>query len=77
MTATPTASIWIWLAPALSALFLYGVGQGLVKKWIAEVPPARFCLYFVLAKAPTIIQTGVTYIRGGILTSSGAKYFFL
>ncbi|MGK5083549.1 DMT family transporter [Bdellovibrionota bacterium FG-1] len=42
---------WVWLTPALMALFLYGIGQGLVKKWIAEVPPARFCLYFVVAKA--------------------------
>ena len=40
----------IWLVPTLTALFLYGVGQGLVKKYIAEVPPARFCLYFVVAK---------------------------
>ncbi|MBI4061352.1 MAG: DMT family transporter [Elusimicrobia bacterium] len=44
-------SPWVWLTPAFAALFLYGVGQGLVKKWIAEVPPARFCLYFVAAKA--------------------------
>jgi drug/metabolite transporter (DMT)-like permease len=29
----------------------YGIGQGLVKKWISEVPPARFCLYFVVAKS--------------------------
>jgi drug/metabolite transporter (DMT)-like permease len=42
---------WIWLTPALMALFSYGIGQGLVKKWISEVPPARFCLYFVVAKA--------------------------
>jgi drug/metabolite transporter (DMT)-like permease len=41
----------IWLTPALLALFLYGIGQGLVKQWIAEVPPARYCLYFILAKA--------------------------
>jgi drug/metabolite transporter (DMT)-like permease len=40
----------IWLVPTLTALLLYGVGQGLVKKYIAEVPPARFCLYFVVAK---------------------------
>ena len=45
------APLVVWLAPSLLALLLYGVGQGLVKKWIAEVPPARFCLYFVLAKA--------------------------
>lgn len=42
--------IFLWLAPALAALFLYGIGQGLVKKYIAEAPPARFCLYFVVAK---------------------------
>ncbi len=48
----PTASpLLAWLTPALLTLFLYGIGQGLVKKWIGEVAPARFCLYFVLAKA--------------------------
>ena len=40
----------IWLVPTLVSLFLYGIGQGLVKKYISEVPPARFCLYFVVAK---------------------------
>jgi drug/metabolite transporter (DMT)-like permease len=40
----------IWLVPTLVALLLYGLGQGLVKKYIAEVAPARFCLYFVAAK---------------------------
>jgi drug/metabolite transporter (DMT)-like permease len=44
------ASVWVWFTPALGALFLYGLGQGFVKKYIAEVPPARFCLYFVFAK---------------------------
>ena len=39
----------VWLTPALAALLLYGIGQGLVKKWIGEVSPARFCLYYVLA----------------------------
>ena len=41
----------IWLTPTLIALLLWGLGQGFVKKWISEVPPARFCLYFVVAKA--------------------------
>ncbi len=41
----------IWLIPSIITLFLYGVGQGLVKMWISEVPPARFCLYFVVAKS--------------------------
>lgn len=52
--AIPTqteVSVLIWLVPSLITLFLYGVGQGLVKMWISEVPPARFCLYFVVAKA--------------------------
>jgi drug/metabolite transporter (DMT)-like permease len=40
-----------WLIPSLASLLLYGLGQGLVKKNISEVPPARFCLYFVVAKA--------------------------
>src|SRR5881296_3558863 len=40
----------IWLIPTVVSLFLYGLGQGLVKKYIAEVPPARFCLYFIAAR---------------------------
>jgi len=46
----------IWLTPTLMALILWGLGQGFVKKWISEVPPARFCLYFVVAKA--IVNVG-------------------
>src|SRR5579872_7009720 len=49
MSATPDTALLVWLTPSLIALFLYGIGQGLVKKYIGEVPPARFCLYFVLA----------------------------
>jgi len=48
--------LYVWLTPALIALVLYGLGQGLVKKWIGEVPPARFCLYYVLAT--TIVNLG-------------------
>src|SRR5687768_9934937 len=44
-------NVLIWLVPAVVALVLYGLGQGLVKKYIADVPPARFCLFFVVAKA--------------------------
>lgn len=46
-----SSPLLIWLIPSLVALVLYGIGQGLVKQWISEVPPARFCLYFVVAKA--------------------------
>lgn len=46
----------IWLTPAITALFLYGIAQGLVKKYIADVSPARFCLFFVAAK--TLVNIG-------------------
>ncbi|MBI5211359.1 MAG: DMT family transporter [Elusimicrobia bacterium] len=55
-------SPWVWLTPSLAALFLYGIGQGLVKKWISEVPPARFCLYFVAAKA--VVNLGFFFTNG-------------
>ncbi len=41
-SATTTAPLLLWLTPALLALLLYGLGQGFVKMWITEVPPARF-----------------------------------
>ncbi len=40
-----------WLTPTLAAMFLWGVAQGLVKKYIGEVPPARFCLFYAFANA--------------------------
>ena len=51
MTSAPTTATLLWLIPALLALLLYGLGQGFVKMWIGEVPPARFCLYFACARA--------------------------
>jgi drug/metabolite transporter (DMT)-like permease len=42
--------VFSWLAPSLVAVLLYGVGQGLIKKWIVEVLPARFCIYLMLAR---------------------------
>ena len=58
MTATGPAAapLLLWLTPALLALLLYGLGQGFVKMWITEVPPARFCLYFAAARA--LVMTG-------------------
>ena len=51
INTSTTAPLLLWLAPALLAVLLYGLGQGFVKKWIGEVPPARFCLYFACARA--------------------------
>ena len=56
MTAPTTAvPLLLWLTPALLALLLYGLGQGFVKMWILEVPPARFCLYFACARAVVMV----------------------
>jgi len=41
----------IWLIPSFVTLLLYGLGQGLVKKWSTDVSPARFCLFLILARA--------------------------
>jgi hypothetical protein len=63
MTSSPNAApLLMWLTPALLALLLYGLGQGFVKMWITEVPPARFVnerdrLYrYVLCRAVKICQ---------------------
>jgi drug/metabolite transporter (DMT)-like permease len=45
------AGTLVWLAPTLAATFAWGIAQGLVKKYIGEVPPARFCLYYAVANA--------------------------
>ena len=70
----------VWLTPTLLALTFWGLGQGFVKKWISEVPPARFCLYFVAAKAlvnigyfltqqhpPPFAPEGRSFLWAGIL----------
>jgi transporter family protein len=54
--------IWVWLLPALGAFFIYGIGQGFVKKWADDVPPAQFCFYLVLAKA--VVNLGFFYFGG-------------
>src|SRR5687767_1206759 len=40
-----------WLIPTLAGLFFWGIAQGLVKKYIEGVSPARFCLYYAVANA--------------------------
>jgi drug/metabolite transporter (DMT)-like permease len=46
-----SSDTFVWLAPTLGAMFAWGIAQGLVKKYIGEVPPARFCLYYAFANA--------------------------
>jgi drug/metabolite transporter (DMT)-like permease len=78
MAPTPNAAplLW-WLTPALTALFLYGIGQGLVKKWIGEVPPARFCLYFVLARALVNLSFFATQTHPPLAAADGHAFLAL
>jgi drug/metabolite transporter (DMT)-like permease len=45
------AEALVWLTPTLGAMLTWGLAQGLVKKYIGEVPPARFCLFYAFANA--------------------------
>jgi transporter family protein len=64
----------VWLTPTLVALLLWGLGQGFVKKWISEVPPARFCLYFVVAKALVNIGYFVTQPHPAPFAPEGIRF---
>jgi len=45
-----------WLTPSIATLFLYGLAQGFARKYVEEVSPARFCLFFIVAR--TIVALG-------------------
>lgn len=73
--AMPTASpLYVWLTPSLVALFLYGIGQGLVKKYIGEVSPARFCLYYLLANVVGNALWFVTHDHPPLLAPGGREF---
>ncbi len=76
-TSPVSGPLLVWLAPSLIALFLYGIGQGLVKKWIAEVPPARFCLYFVLAKSIVNLSFFFTRSHPALTAADGHQFLAL
>ncbi len=78
MSTTPaTTALLAWLTPAMFALLLYGLGQGLVKKYIGEVSPARFCLYFVLAKAIVNLSWFFTHEHPSLLSADGRAFLEL
>ena len=78
MSAAPTATaLLVWLTPSMFALFLYGIGQGLVKQYIGEVSPARFCLYFVLAKAMVNLSWFFTHDHPSLLSPDGRPFLEL
>jgi drug/metabolite transporter (DMT)-like permease len=78
MSAAPLHSALLdWLTPSMIALFLYGIGQGLVKKYIGEVSPARFCLYFVLAKAIVNLSWFFTHDHPSLASADGRTFLEL
>jgi drug/metabolite transporter (DMT)-like permease len=78
MSTTPaTTALLAWLTPSMFALFLYGVGQGLIKKYIGEVSPARFCLYFVLAKAIVNLSWFFIHEHPPLLSADGRAFLEL
>ena len=72
-----SGALWTWFLPSLIALGFYGVGQGLVKKWIADVPPARFCLYFVVAKSIVNLGYFVSQDHPSLLSPGGHGFLSL
>jgi drug/metabolite transporter (DMT)-like permease len=64
-----------WMAPTLLATLMYGVGQGLVKRNIADVPPGRFCLYLVAAKAVVNLGFFFTQEHPDPFSAEGRAFF--
>jgi drug/metabolite transporter (DMT)-like permease len=64
----------LWLVPTLVSLFLYGIGQGLVKKYISEVPPARFCLYFIAARTLLNLSFYGLFHRTALLSAAAGRF---
>lgn len=47
--------LYIWMPPTLAAMFFWGLGQGLVKKYIEDVSPSKFCLYYIIARSIVMV----------------------
>jgi len=73
----PPAPLFVWLTPSLIAVLLYGLGQGFVKKWIGEVAPARFCLYFIVARALFFIPFWAFSDHPSLLAPDGHTFLAL
>jgi drug/metabolite transporter (DMT)-like permease len=72
--AAHAPSLLAWLTPALIALLLYGLGQGFVKKWIGEVAPARFCLYYVFTNSLVNLGFFSTHPHPSLLAADAHQF---
>jgi drug/metabolite transporter (DMT)-like permease len=77
MPSAPASPLLLWLTPSILALFFYGIGQGLVKKWSGEVSPARFCLYFVVARALVNLGYFLTQDHPSLAAPDGQHFLLL
>ncbi|MGE4232913.1 MAG: DMT family transporter [Bacteriovoracia bacterium] len=66
-----------WLVAAIASLLLYGFAQGLVKKFIADAPPARFCLYFVFAKMAVNLWFYLSNEHPPSFAPEGMSFFYV
>lgn len=67
----------IWMIPAFITLFLYGFGQGLVKKWSEDVPPAKFCLFLILARSVVNLGYFLVMPHPPLLTAEGMMFMLV
>lgn len=67
----------IWMLPAFITLMLYGLGQGLVKKWSEEVPPAQFCLFLILARSVVNIGYFLVMPHPPLFSAEGLGYLLV
>jgi drug/metabolite transporter (DMT)-like permease len=71
------ASLLVWLTPTLAAMFAWGIAQGLVKKYIGEVRPAHFCLYYAVASAAVNILFWASQDAPPILAPEGRVFLMV
>lgn len=72
-----SANLFVWLMPTIAATFFWGIAQGLVKKYIGEVPPARFCLYYAVANAVVNVLFWASQDAPPILAPEGRMFLML
>lgn len=71
-------SALLWLTPTIAAMFAWGIAQGLVKKYIGEVPPARFCFFYAIAIA--VVSAAFAFFTGDrppLLAPEGQTFLLL
>lgn len=73
-------STLLWLGPTLAGMFAWGIAQGLVKKYVGEVPPARFCLFYAVAVGVVSVVLCFTFAnedRPPVLAEEGRMFLML